>query len=216
MIVRLLFVLVLSCCGWSTLAAQLPDESLLRTKAPSQFRVMFKTSKGDFTIEAYRSWSPLAVDRLYQLVISGYYSSNMIFRVERNYVLQFGITDQRALNFFWDKRRIQDEPVKQLHKKGIVAFARDVANSRAAQLFINMTDNLKLDTVVREGVKGYPPIGKVINGMDVLFRFNDRYQKQILPVQDSVYRYGNSYLNKHFPGLDIIYSATLLPASRKP
>lgn len=134
----------------------------------------------------------------------------MIYRVEPNYVVQFGISDQFELNFFWDNKKIMDEPVLQKHKKGIVAFARDVANSRATQLFINMVDNPKLDTTVRSGVKGFSPIGKIIKGMDVVTKFNAQYGKRIAPIQDSIYLYGNAYLQENFPGLDQIISAKII------
>ncbi len=179
-------------------------------KSPEQFKVLFTTTKGSYTIEAYRSWSPLAVDRLYALVKSNYYTNNYIFRVEKDYVIQFGITDNVKTNFFWDRKSLLDEPVKQKHKQGIVAFARSGKNSRSAQLFVDMVDNPKLDTTMRESVHGYPPIAKVIKGFDVLMKLNDTYKKQILALQDSVYLNGNKYLDKNFPGLDKIISATII------
>lgn len=124
--------------------------------------------------------------------------------------MQFGISDDIEKNVFWDTRKIKDEPVLQLHKKGIVAFVRDKANSRTTQLFINMRDNPSLDTTIREGVKGYTPIGKVIKGMDVLMRLNGKYGKKIAAIQDSIYLYGNSYLAEYYPGLDMIISAKIL------
>ncbi|BFG71139.1 hypothetical protein KACHI17_20200 [Sediminibacterium sp. KACHI17] len=205
---RILLILLLS--GWLHTQAQVPNLALLKRKAPESFQVLFTTTKGNFILEAYRRWSPIGVDRLYQLVLSGFYNHNMIYRVEPNYVVQFGISDKFELNFFWDNKKIMDEPVLQKHKKGIVAFARDVANSRATQLFINMVDNPKLDTTVRSGVKGFSPIGKIIKGMDVVTKFNAQYGKRIAPIQDSIYLYGNAYLQENFPGLDQIISAKII------
>lgn len=205
---RILLILLLS--SWLHTQAQVPNVVLLKRKAPESFQVLFTTTKGNFILEAYRRWSPLGVDRLYQLVISGFYNQNMIYRVESNYVVQFGISDKFELNFFWDTKKIADEPVLQKHKKGIVAFARDVANSRATQLFINMVDNPTLDTTIRSGVKGFSPIGKIIKGMDVVSKFNAQYGKRIAPIQDSIYLYGNVYLQENFPGLDQIISAKII------
>jgi len=178
--------------------------------APETFKVLFKTNKGDFIIQSNRSWAPLAVDRFYTLVKKGFYTNIYIFRVEKDYVVQFGISDNPKLSSFWDRARLKDEPVIQKHKKGMVAFARSEKNSRTTQLFVNMQDNPKLDTTIREGVHGYPPFGKVVSGMNTFFRLNDQYAKQILPHQDSVYLYGNKYLNQYFPGLDKIFSATII------
>lgn len=193
-----------------TASAQEPNISILKRKAPESFQVLFKTTKGEFILEAYRRWSPIGVDRLYQLVITGYYNSTAFFRVEPNYLVQFGIADDIEKNVFWDTKKLKDEPVLQLHKKGIVAFVRGKANSRTTQLFINMKDNPELDTTIREGVKGYTPIGKVIKGMEVLSRLNGKYGKTIAAIQDSIYLYGNTYLDDHFPGLDMIISAKIL------
>ncbi len=206
---RILLTLLLAVCLLQS-QAQVPKDALLKTKAPESFQVLFTTTKGYFILEAYRRWSPLGVDRLYQLVLSGFYNNNMIYRVEPNYVVQFGISDKFELNFFWDRKKITDEPVLYQHKKGVVAFARDIANSRATQLFINMVDNPTLDTTIRAGVKGFSPIGKIIKGMEVVAKFNAQYGRRIVPIQDSIYLYGNAYLQENFPGLDYIIAAQII------
>ncbi|MFZ6024105.1 MAG: peptidylprolyl isomerase [Bacteroidota bacterium] len=190
--------------------AQAPDIRILKRKAPESFQVLFKTTKGNFILEAYRRWSPVGVDRLYQLVLTGYYNLNSFFRVEPNYVVQFGISDDFETNYFWHARRLKDEPVLQSHKKGTVAFVRSLANSRATQLFINIKDNPSLDTTVREGIKGFTPIGKVIKGLDVLMKLNGQYGRKVATFQDSIYLHGNAYLFEHYPGLDMILSARII------
>lgn len=178
--------------------------------SPDTLKVLFTTTKGDFIIHVYRSWAPLAADRFFTLVKQQFYSNNYIFRVEKDYVVQFGISGQPEENQKWDRRRLIDEPVKQKHLKSIVAFARSGPHTRTTQLFVNMQDNPKLDTTLREGVHGYPPFGKVVKGMEVLFKLNGKYRKQILPLQDSIYKWGNTYLDKNFPGLDRIIGATII------
>ncbi|GAC1532218.1 MAG: hypothetical protein NVS3B15_12250 [Sediminibacterium sp.] len=189
----------------------MPDAAVLRLKAPETFKAVFKTTKGDFVVEAYRKWSPLGVDRLYQLLKTGFYNNNLLFRVEPGYVIQFGISDQKAINHFWNRRKLPDEPPLHKHLKGVVAFARGMANSRATQLFINAVDNPMLDTVVRKKVKGYSPVAKVISGMNVVAGLCSIYGRSTLPFQDSVYKYGNRYMDKKFPGLDRIISARIIP-----
>ena len=73
-----------------------------------------------------------------------------------------------------------------------------------------MVDNLKLDKLVRAGLMGFTPIARVIKGMNVAALFNGRYRKTTLPIQDSLYKYGNSYFEKHFPGLDRIITARII------
>ena len=42
----------------------LKDPSKATEKAPDAFKVKFATTKGDFTLEITRAWSPLGADRL--------------------------------------------------------------------------------------------------------------------------------------------------------
>lgn len=201
---------VLLFMGVLSLRAQVPDTSILRLKAPASFTALFKTTRGDFMIEAYRKWSPLGVDRLYQLITTGFYNNAMLFRVQQDYVIQFGIANNRQVNRFWDPRKLPDEPVRYSNLKGIVSYARGGANDRTTQLFINAVDNRKLDTALRNGVRGYAPIARVIKGMDVVRRFYGAYGRSTLAHQDSVYLHGNQYLHEKFPGLDRIISAAIL------
>ncbi len=199
--------LIISC---SNASAQAPDMSVLMLKAPETYRAIFKTTKGEIIIEANRSWGPMGVDRLYQLIASGFFSNAIFFRVEKNYVIQFGVSGSYADNRFWDPKKLRDEPIKQRNTKGTISFARAGANNRATQLFINMTDNSKLDTAMRNGVKGFVPIAKVIKGMEILMQLNDRYGKKPAAIQDSLYKYGNVYFDKQFPGLDKILYASII------
>ncbi len=190
--------------------AQAPAPSFLLLKAPEIFKAGFKTNKGEFVIEVYRGWSPLGADRMYQLVSSGFFSNALFFRVEQNFVVQFGISANYAANRFWDPRKLLDEPALQKNTKGMISFARGGRNDRATQIFINMADNAKLDTAFRNGVKGYTPFAKVIKGMDVVARLNGNYGKKPALIQDSLYKYGNPYFEKVFPGLDKIVSASII------
>lgn len=192
------------------LFAQAPDISVLKIKAPEKFKAVFKTTKGDLVIEAYRKWSPLGVDRLYQLISSGFYNRCLLFRVEPGFVVQFGISGSRVLNHFWDPKKIPDEPAKQKNAKGVISFARGGKNDRCTQLFINLSDNDKLDKEVRNGVKGYTPVAKVISGMEIAAKFNARYGKAPAKIQDSLYKYGDFYVEENFPGLDRITSAMII------
>ena len=192
------------------LNAQAPDLSVLQVKSPETFTASFKTNKGEFIIEVYRKWSPLGADRIYQLIKSGFFSNALFFRVEPDFVVQFGISANYAANRFWDPRKLSDEPAFQKNTKGTISFARGGRNDRATQIFINMVDNVKLDTAFRNGVKGYTPIAKVVKGMNVVAALNGYYGKKPATIQDSLYKYGNHYFEQAFPGLDRILSATIL------
>ncbi len=206
-----LFLLFIQIFIFATVTqSQVPDISILKIKAPATFKARFKTSRGEFIIEAYRKWSPLGVDRLYQLIKTGFYDNTLLFRVERNFVSQFGISDDEQVNRFWDPKKLADETAQYKNMKGTIAYARSGPNSRVTQIFINMIDNPKNDTTVRLGVKGFTPIAKVIKGMEVVELFTDRYGRATVPQQDSVYKYGNRYFEKRFPGLDKVISARII------
>lgn len=192
------------------MATAQPKVSVLRVQAPPTFRAVFTTTKGDITIEANREWSPLGVDRLYQLIISGFYNNALFFRVEPKKVVQFGIAADAATNRFWDPKKIRDEPLLLKNKKGTIAFARDVKNSRSTQLFINYNDNPAYDTVVRNGVTGYTVVARVVKGMKIAESLHAGYGKQPAMIQDSLYKYGNVYFEKKFPGLDKIIRAVIV------
>ncbi|CAN5156780.1 hypothetical protein BH11BAC6_BH11BAC6_08990 [soil metagenome] len=184
--------------------------SILQMQAPDTFKAKFKTTQGDFIIEVYKSWSPKAADRLYQLITSGYYNNIVVYRATAKYV-QFGISDQKAINSFWEGHAIADEPVLDSNKEGNISFASAGPNTRTAQIFINMQNNLRLDTIHFMGGFGFPPVGKVIEGMDVVKKFNKQYGDDIAyNYQDSIYNSGNRYLIKNFPGLDVILSASIV------
>jgi peptidyl-prolyl cis-trans isomerase A (cyclophilin A) len=200
-----ILIMLIFCISALSLQSQaIPDSSFLNLRAPDTFQAVIVTTKGDITIEAYRDWSPKGVDRLYQLIKSGFYTNNCIFRVQPEYVVQFGISDNPEANHFWDKRPIPDEPVTQSNLKGTISYARDGANTRTAQLFINMKDNFKLDTIDYNGLRGFPPIARVIGGFEVVEAFNSKYGFEPANHQDSVMVQGNAYWEKKFPGLDYI------------
>ena len=188
----------------------IPDQSTLMAHSPAIFQAKFRTTKGDFTIEVNREWSPAGADRLYQLLMTGFYNDDALFRVQKDYVVQFGIGNLKEINFFWDKRPIPDEPVKTSNLKGMISFARDGMNSRTAQLFINLKDNFKLDTVHYNGLEGFPPIGRVISGFEVIESLFAEYGFEPANHQDSVMFYGNSYWKTKFPELDYIIEAKII------
>ena len=204
------FLLLLSLSPFLLFSQSIPDTTILNITAPDTFYAAFKTTKGEFTIEAVREWSPEGVDRLYQLITSGFYDNNCLFRVQPEYVVQFGISDNKEANFFWDKRPVPDEPVVGHNLKGVISYARDGKNTRTAQLFINTKDNYKLDTVVFNGLRGFPPIARIVKGFEVVEAFNSQYGFEPANHQDSVMIQGNAYWEEKFPGLDYILECKVL------
>ncbi|NLT32443.1 MAG: peptidylprolyl isomerase [Acidobacteria bacterium] len=181
----------------------LGNPALLKETAPEKFQARFTTSKGNFVIEVTRAWAPNGADRFYNLVKNGYYDNCRFFRVVDGFMVQFGINGDPGLNRVWNTATIKDDPVKQSNKEGYVTFATTAApNSRATQIFINFADNPYLDR------QRFAPFGKVVEGMDVVNAINKEYGEK--PDQGKIMVVGNSYLQKEFPRLDFIKSATIV------
>jgi peptidyl-prolyl cis-trans isomerase A (cyclophilin A) len=176
--------------------------------APDSFRVKFATSKGDFTVDVTRAWAPRGVDRFYRLVNDGYFKDLRFFRVLPGFMAQFGMSGNPALSAKMDSLRIPDDPVTQSNKRGMVTFATAGPNTRSSQFFINYKDNSSLDS------QGFAPFGKVVDGMktvDALYGgYGEGAPDGAGPSQDSIRMKGNEYLQRAFPKLDYIKSATIV------
>jgi cyclophilin family peptidyl-prolyl cis-trans isomerase len=176
--------------------------------APSQFITRFETTKGIFDVEITREWSPLAVDRYYQTVKHRYYNNTVFYRVVPNFVAQWGNNDTAILKS-WKPFKLNDEPVIQSNLKGYMSYARSGKETRGSTLFINLKDNHRLDTVTASGVKGYPPIGKVIKGMEVVDSLYSGYEGKTMSKLDTLQKYPDLFF-KQFPKLDKVYKAYIL------
>lgn len=177
--------------------------------APDSFRVAFQTSAGRFDVVAHRELAPIGVDRFYQLVRERYYDGARFFRVVPGFVVQFGLAADTAVTAAWRGRRIEDDPVRASNVRGTLSFAHAGPGTRSVQLFINLADNPKLDTL---GTVGFPPLGQVVDGgMAVVDSLYDGYGEGAPrgrgPAQDSISRQGDAYLAREFPLLDRIVTA---------
>jgi peptidyl-prolyl cis-trans isomerase A (cyclophilin A) len=176
----------------------------LKIKAPAIFKAKFTTTAGDFVVEVHRDWAPLGADRFYNLVRYGYFTNAAFFRVIPGFVAQFGLSANPAINKVWHVAKIQDDPVLQSNKRGRIVFATAGPNTRTTQLFINYADNGRLDGA------GFAPFGTVVSGMDVVDKMFANYGES--PRQDLIIDQGDAYLKAHFPDMDKIKIARVLPA----
>lgn len=194
-----------------------PAHEQMNQQAPETYRALFHTTAGDFTIEVTRAWSPNGADRFYNLVKNGYYDGNRFFRVVPGFVVQWGVHGDPAVTEAWQDSRdanIEDDQVKHSNTRGKVVFAMRGPNSRTTQLFINFGDNARLDGM------GFSPFGEVVgDGMDVVDEIYDEYPnldgRQFRDPETAVSQLdlmerGNAYLDRFFPELDHIITATIV------
>lgn len=182
-------------------SAALRTPAKLTETAPATYKVNFDTTAGPFVVEVTRAWAPKGADRFYNLVKHGYYNENRFFRVVPGFIVQFGLYGDPKVQSVWRDANITDDPVTQSNKRGSLVFATAGPNTRTTQLFINFRDNSGLDS------RGFAPFGTVISGMENVDKINAEYGEA--PNQGTIQSQGNAYLNKQFPKLDYIKSATI-------
>lgn len=179
--------------------------------APSQYKVRLQTTKGDVLVLVHRDWSPLGADHFYELTKMGFYDGNAFFRALRGFVVQWGINGDPKVNKDWSEITIKDDPPKVSNKVGTVVFAKPGApDARSTQVFINLGDNSgSLDS------QGFTPFGEVIQGMDNVLNFYTGYGDGAPngegPSQAAIADIGTPYLEEHFPKLDYIKTARVVP-----
>ena len=202
-IVLLLLSLVFLSCSKDVFNVKWTKE-----KAPATFVARFETNKGNFDIEITRDNSPKAVDRFYQLVQHRFYDNTLFYRVVPNFVVQFGNGDTIQTHK-WDKFKVPDEKVKMSNLKGALSYARAGQETRGNDLFINLKDNQRLDTVSYEKVRGFPAFGKVIKGMEVVESIYGGYGNETMEPYDALSPNRADFLKK-FPKLDLLHKVYIL------
>ena len=194
--------------------ALLHPESL-NAKAPDVYDVKFTTTKGDFVVRVTRAWAPTGADRFYNLVTHHFYDDASFFRVLSGFVVQFGLSANPEVSRVWQSANIKDDRVSQSNRPGTITFATAGPNTRTTQVFINLGNNASLDAM------GFAPFGTVTSGMDVVKNLYSKYGEGAPngngPNQGLIGQQGKAYLDKSFPNLDSIKSATVVsPAAGAP
>jgi cyclophilin family peptidyl-prolyl cis-trans isomerase len=158
----------------SSTAAFLPRGSGCPTSQPAALAagdtriVTLKTEKGDIVIKVTGSWSPIAAGNFVALASCGFYDGLTFHRTASlgdgsPFVDQGG--DPAGDGSGGPGYTIQDEPVTQTYKRGIVAMARGSApNSQGSQFFIVLSDAAAAPLA---SANTYAIFGEVTSGMDV-------------------------------------------------
>lgn len=138
-------------------------------------QVLFETNQGNFTVEVYADKAPKTVENFLQYVKDGFYSNTIFHRVIGRFMIQGGGFD-RELNEKPTRAPVVNEANNGLvNQTGTIAMARTPdPNSATAQFFVNVADNQFLDYTSPEPDRiGYCVFGKVISGMDVVFKISN-------------------------------------------
>jgi peptidyl-prolyl cis-trans isomerase A (cyclophilin A) len=177
-----------------------PVDSLLPDAVPETLLVRFETTRGNIDVEVIRAWAPVGARRVRDLVAAGFFNDNAFYRVVPGFVAQWGVNDKKERNEWWDARPIADDPKHESNAKGTVTFAHSGPGTRSQQLFINLGNNKRLDTL------GFVPVGRVVSGMAVVDSIYGEYGEN--PDFHLISTLGNSYLRRMFPKVDYITRAS--------
>src|SRR5262245_45399101 len=91
--------------------AKLKNPAGLTEQAPAEYKAAFDTSAGKLVISVHRAWAPKGADRFYNLVKNGFFDDTRFFRVVPNFMVQFGINGDPAIQTNWVGARLTDDPV---------------------------------------------------------------------------------------------------------
>ena len=135
-------------------------------------KAVVETSLGSFTIELDPEEAPLTVDNFRRYANNGHYKGTVFHFVHEGYVvLGGGFTEDLREKPTYTEISNEAGKSKLKNVRGTVAMHRKaaVANSVAAQFYVNLANSPQLDY---EGPTddhyGYCVFGKVIEGMDVV------------------------------------------------
>lgn len=192
-----------------------PSNAEWTKPAPAVSLLKFATTKGEFVLELVRAQGPIGADRLYNLARLGYYDNTRFHRVNRNYIAQFGLHGDSAVNAAWSTRQIPDDPPRSRNARGTYAFSMigGVPNTRNTQIYINLADNARND------VEPFTVLGTVIEGMAVVDSLYSGYgensgsgmrQGRQPPLANG----GNAFVDREYPLLDRILRVTVATVRR--
>lgn len=158
-VAAVLFVAVLAtlafCSQLGTVRADARDSATLNRT------VILNTSMGNITIELFEDM-PITTSNFKNLTELGIYDGTIFHRVVHDFVIQGG--DPTGTGYGDPSiSTIPDElPNKHSNVRGSVAMAKtDAPNSASSQFYINLVDNLDLDST-------YTVFGQAVAGMDVV------------------------------------------------
>jgi peptidyl-prolyl cis-trans isomerase A (cyclophilin A) len=195
-------------CGSAPEKKPEPAKAAAPRVMPDVYKVRFVTSKGPFTVEVHKEWAPLGAERFWRLVNLGFFDNSKIFRVKRNFVVQFGVSPDPQANGLFNSLPIQDDPVKQHNVEGMLSFAASGPATRRTQVFVNLHDNKSLDK------QGFAPFAKLLDGRNVFEMLYSGYGEMapvgMGPDPSKLAVEGNAYADAKFPRLDSIIKAVVV------
>jgi peptidyl-prolyl cis-trans isomerase B (cyclophilin B) len=148
--------------------------------------VQMETSLGEILLELDIAKAPVSVENFIAYARAGHYDGTIFHRVIKGFMIQGGgLTPDLQEKPTGDP--IRNEARNKLKNKvGTIAMARTAdIDSATAQFFINTEDNKSLDHGgLNPAVYGYAVFGRVVDGMDVVYRIEQVATSTVGEYQD--------------------------------
>jgi cyclophilin family peptidyl-prolyl cis-trans isomerase len=130
--------------------------------------------------------------------------------VVEDFIVQFGLPGDPEVTPVWLDRTLMDDPVLESNRRSRITYATTGPDTRATQVYINLIDNVRLDST------GFAPFGEVVEGMDVVDLLYSGYGENAgggmrRGDQSRIIAEGNAHLDRDFPLLDRIISVRIVP-----
>lgn len=71
---------------------------------PSFSEPTISSGDGSIAVNIFRAWAPLGVDRLYELVTTGFFNNTAFFRYVPDFIVQFGISGDSRVSAIWSEK----------------------------------------------------------------------------------------------------------------
>ncbi len=130
--------------------------------------VILKTNKGDITLQLFWDVAPKACENFTSLVRKGYYNGTIFHRVIKNFMIQGGDptgTGMGGESIWGEPFEDEFKPNVIFDKPGLLAMANRGKNTNGSQFFITVAPAMWLNG-------GYTIFGKVVKGMETVFKIN--------------------------------------------
>jgi cyclophilin family peptidyl-prolyl cis-trans isomerase len=182
-----------------------PTDPFWATRAPDTVLVDIETTRGPITVVLRRAWAPRGVDRFYNLARAGYFDDSRVYRVVDGFVAQFGLAGDPVIARLWSEQPLPPDARRASNARGTLSFAQSKPDDRTTNVFINLSDNPRLDAL------GFAPIGRVIKGMAAADRLYGGYGERPMAQANTKRLYGeaNAFLDAKYPKLDRIRKVTV-------
>ncbi len=155
--------------------------------------IQMETSLGEIILELDAAKAPVSVENFIAYARAGHYDGTIFHRVIKGFMIQGGGLTPDLVEKPTREPIPNEARNKLKNKVGTIAMARtsDI-DSATAQFFINTEDNPSLDHGgLNPAVYGYAVFGRVVDGMDVVYRIEQvatttTGEHQHLPVEPVV------------------------------